>query len=128
MKESVVDRRTSTRRAGRAGGRRATDVPAAGTALPDCPKCRRAGIAMLAGEAEGGWWFVCFGCDHLWDQRRRACSSATDATAELLAGVGARDAAGRALWQRLARLATTQSRRAPSVAHLLPLVRAHRNQ
>jgi hypothetical protein len=26
-------------------------------------------VASLAGEADGGWWFVCMACDHLWDQR-----------------------------------------------------------
>jgi hypothetical protein len=27
-------------------------------------------VARLAGEAEGGWRFVCLACDHLWDQRQ----------------------------------------------------------
>ena len=102
MEEAAVDRRTSTRRTIRGGGRRATDPPAAGIKLPDCPRCRRAGSAMLAGEAEGGWWFVCLGCDHLWDQRRRARSCSSDAATELLAGVGERHALGRVLWRRLA--------------------------
>ena len=102
MEETTVDRRTSARRTIRGGGRRATDAPAAGVALPDCPMCQRPGIAMLAGEAEGGWWFVCLGCDHLWDQRRRACSRSDDATTELLAGIGERHALGRVLWRRLA--------------------------
>jgi hypothetical protein len=23
------------------------------------------------GEADGGWWFVCGHCDHLWNERER---------------------------------------------------------
>jgi hypothetical protein len=26
-------------------------------------------MASPAGESDGGWWFVCLACDHLWDQR-----------------------------------------------------------
>jgi hypothetical protein len=69
MPETAVERRGSIRRNVRPGGRRATDRRAARATTPECPNCRRAGAAVLAGEAEGGWWFVCEICDHLWDQR-----------------------------------------------------------
>lgn len=68
MQQIVVDRRVSNRRTDRAGGRRATDHPVNSSARPDCPCCGH-DATILAGEAEGGWWFVCESCDHLWDQR-----------------------------------------------------------
>src|SRR5262245_60812619 len=68
MEPITVDRRISTRRHGRRGGRRATDQPASSTTTPLCPRCRQ-DATVLAGEAEGGWWFVCESCDCLWDQR-----------------------------------------------------------
>ena len=76
MPEIVIDRRISNRRSFRAGGRRATDAPVATSAVPACPACRMAGVALFAGESEGGWWFVCDACDHLWDQRQRIASPA----------------------------------------------------
>ncbi len=69
MQEITADRRTLNRRSSRGGGRRAIDTPAGPTAVPACPTCRKANVALLAGEAEGGWWFVCLGCDCLWNQR-----------------------------------------------------------
>jgi hypothetical protein len=57
------------RRFGREGGRRMDDRPERHAHSPHCPACRRSGTALQAGEAEGGWWFVCVVCDHLWDQR-----------------------------------------------------------
>lgn len=68
MKDVTVDRRISTRRAGRQSGRRSTDRPASSTASPRCPRCQQ-NVTILAGEAEGGWWFVCDACDHLWNRR-----------------------------------------------------------
>lgn len=70
-----TDRRTIARRGFRAGGRRTTDGSAALESLPICPACKTSGVALLAGEAEGGWWFVCLACDHLWDQRQEACAA-----------------------------------------------------
>ena len=78
MQQIAVDRRTSERRSSRGGGRRVTDEPVEPTSGPACPACRQADAALLAGEAEGGWWFVCLACDHLWDQRQIANSSVSD--------------------------------------------------
>jgi hypothetical protein len=69
MLEAATDRRVSDRRSVRGGGRRASDPPNAPSDLPACPACRTPGVALLAGESDGGWWFVCLACDHLWDQR-----------------------------------------------------------
>ena len=69
MQEVTVDRRITDRRHARLSGRRSTDKPVSRTCGPACPKCHETGVAWLAGEAEGGWWFVCLSCDHLWDQR-----------------------------------------------------------
>jgi hypothetical protein len=68
MDQFTVDRRASTRRIGRDGGRRATDPTVRSTFAPVCPNCRQH-ATTLAGEAEGGWWFVCESCDHLWNHR-----------------------------------------------------------
>lgn len=68
MQEVTVDRRISTRRKGRLSGRRATDQTVRSTTAAHCPRCRHS-VTILAGEAEGGWWFVCDACDHLWDRR-----------------------------------------------------------
>jgi hypothetical protein len=70
MRMIDVERRTFTRRAWCRGGRRATDAQIGGASLPVCPNCCKSGAALLAGEAEGGWWFVCLACDHLWDERQ----------------------------------------------------------
>lgn len=71
MQHMSTDRRTPSRRC-RGGGRRWTDAPVDPAVIPTCPTCRTADMALLAGEAEGGWWFVCLACDHLWDQRQLA--------------------------------------------------------
>jgi hypothetical protein len=70
MLEIATECRQSNRRSVRGGGRRATDSAVTPSDLPTCPACRRPGVASLAGESEGGWWFVCLACDHLWDQRQ----------------------------------------------------------
>ena len=70
MQQVTLERRTCERRQDRAGGRRASDAPADATAVPTCPNCYQAGLAVLAGESDGGWWFVCVDCDHMWDQRQ----------------------------------------------------------
>jgi hypothetical protein len=62
------DRRRVERRTQARGGRRAKDR--AGSAIaPSCPSC--GGVANEVGESEGGWWFVCPDCDHLWNERER---------------------------------------------------------
>src|SRR5262249_14439066 len=61
----LTDRRASGR-----GGRRASDLPRRPFHPPTCPKCRVTGAALPAGDSDGGWWFVCLCCDHLWDQRQ----------------------------------------------------------
>ena len=68
MHQITVDRRVSSRRSGRSGGRRASDQQISSTVTPVCPCCGQRDT-VLAGEGEGGWWFVCDSCDHLWDQR-----------------------------------------------------------
>ena len=70
MLKVSTERRLSNRRTGRAGGRRTTDPPDMSADTPECPRCRRPGVASLAGESEGGWWYVCLACDHLWDRRQ----------------------------------------------------------
>jgi hypothetical protein len=37
---------------------------------PACPNCTKRSTARLAGESDGGWWFVCLVCDFMWDQRQ----------------------------------------------------------
>jgi len=68
MQQFSIDRRLSSRRTGRSGGRRAIDRPVRSSTTPVCPCCGQRST-ILAGEADGGWWFVCDSCDHLWDQR-----------------------------------------------------------
>lgn len=68
MKVITLDRSTPNRRHGRGGGRRRSDLPARPTTAPHCPRCQES-VTILAGEGQGGWWFVCSACDHLWDQR-----------------------------------------------------------
>jgi hypothetical protein len=70
MTQITTDRRISSRRASRGGGRRTTDPPAVSLGVPTCQMCRKPGVALLAGESEGGWWFVCLACDHLWNERQ----------------------------------------------------------
>lgn len=78
MQEIAADRRTLNRRSSRGGGRRKIDPPTGPTGVPTCPTCRKADVALLAGEAEGGWWFVCLGCDYLWNQRHLASPTLSD--------------------------------------------------
>ena len=70
MLQITSERRAHDRRSPGGGGRRATDLASRILELPACPKCRESGVAALAGESDGGWWFVCLGCDHLWDHRQ----------------------------------------------------------
>src|SRR6516165_5548272 len=69
MLYSSIDRRLSNRRRSSGGGRRSTDLQARPLDSPTCTCCRASGVAALAGESDGGWWFVCLACDALWDQR-----------------------------------------------------------
>jgi hypothetical protein len=69
MRQTEIDRRTRDRRRARGGGRRLSDSPSSAASSPACPNCRKTAVAVQAGEAEGGWWFVCADCDHMWDQR-----------------------------------------------------------
>jgi hypothetical protein len=75
--EITTDRRSIDRRSSRSGGRRATDPTPRASDVPTCPMCHRPGVALLAGESDGGWWFVCDACDHLWDQRQYAAPLAS---------------------------------------------------
>lgn len=78
MQEIAADRRRCNRRSSRGGGRRVIDPPAGPTGVSTCPTCHKADVALLAGEAEGGWWFVCLGCDDLWNQRHLASPTRSD--------------------------------------------------
>ena len=69
MAKTETDRRLAERRRQRRGGRRSTDRPGTQATTTSCPRCGGAGTE--AGSAEGGWWFVCAACDHLWDERNR---------------------------------------------------------
>lgn len=69
MQQLSANRRLGDRRGARGGGRRASDTRPAPGEPPRCPNCFQDGLAVLAGESDGGWWFVCVDCDHLWDQR-----------------------------------------------------------
>ena len=71
MQTIDADRRTVNRRAFRASGRRRNDPAPSPAIPPTCPGCLKDRTAVTAGESEGGWWFVCLDCDHLWDQRQR---------------------------------------------------------
>jgi hypothetical protein len=64
------ERRQGERRAHARGGRRATDRAGSSITAQSCPSC--SSVANEVGEADGGWWFVCEGCDHLWNERERA--------------------------------------------------------
>ena len=45
-----------------------------------CPSC--GSVASEVGESEGGWWFVCGHCDHLWNERERLVSDRPAAHAD----------------------------------------------
>jgi hypothetical protein len=64
-----TERRVRNRRSIRDGGRRFTDGPPRPLDSPRCPACQKDTVALQAGEADGGWWFVCVACDHMWDER-----------------------------------------------------------
>lgn len=103
MLEITTERRLSNRRSPSGGGRRATDPPGRPSDLPTCPVCRKTGVALLAGESDGGWWFVCVACDHLWDQRRANGDDIQDEGGSAHVA-GRADRGGRApsFWRRLA--------------------------
>jgi hypothetical protein len=65
------ERHQRDRRAHRRGGRRATDRVASAHSQPSCPSCEAEEMSNEVGEADGGWWFVCGHCDHLWNERER---------------------------------------------------------
>ena len=69
MNRTEAERRMQDRRSVRDGGRRTTDGPPHPVDSPRCPACERNTVALQAGEADGGWWFVCDACDHMWDER-----------------------------------------------------------
>jgi rubredoxin len=66
-----AEQRQRERRSSLRGGRRFTDVPGDLSSVPSCPACEGNAAASEVGEAEGGWWFVCRTCDHLWNERER---------------------------------------------------------
>lgn len=70
MLDVATNQRVCDRRSSRGGGRRAGDRPGTAADAPTCPMCLTRGVASLAGESDGGWWFVCPDCDYLWDQRQ----------------------------------------------------------
>ena len=69
MVRTEPERRVANRRSIRDGGRRFTDGPPHPVYSPRCPACGKDTVALPAGEADGGWWFVCDACDHMWDER-----------------------------------------------------------
>jgi hypothetical protein len=71
MIPDVQERRQRDRRAHSRGGRRATDRAAYAPSQPSCPSRKAGEMSNEVGEADGGWWFVCGHCDHLWNERER---------------------------------------------------------
>jgi uncharacterized Zn ribbon protein len=65
------ERRQRDRRAHSRGGRRVTDRAAHAHSQLSCPSCKAEEMANEVSEADGGWWFVCDTCDHLWNERER---------------------------------------------------------
>jgi hypothetical protein len=52
---------------------------------------------VLVAETEGGWWFLCENCDHVWDQRQQMCINPVRTAPE---GAAARpQRAPRRLWR-----------------------------
>jgi hypothetical protein len=79
MPECLTERRQQTdRRSPARGGRRVTDRVDRRSDLPACPTCRERDSALMAGESDGGWWFVCLACDYLWDQRHAVGDAVED--------------------------------------------------
>jgi hypothetical protein len=72
MAVPLRERQEGDRRAHARGGRRVTDQPSSVVKAPCCPLCGE--IAKEVGESDGGWWLVCDGCDHLWNERDRCRS------------------------------------------------------
>ena len=70
MLQIPTERRVCERRASRCGGRRVTDQPGRPCDLPTCLVCHWQGVAALASESDGGWWFACPACNEVWDQRQ----------------------------------------------------------
>jgi hypothetical protein len=81
-KTNESERSFRDRRRGRAGGRRLSDAPPRPPNSPQCPVCLTGGAALQVGEADGGWWFVCEACDHMWDERARAATLTTAGAGE----------------------------------------------
>jgi len=104
MLEISTERRHSPdRRSSCGGGRRATDIQSRPSDPPTCRKCHMPGVAMLAGESDGGWWFVCLACDHLWDERHTHGERIRGEEMTSPVPVRAfRYARGAAFWRRLA--------------------------
>ncbi len=69
MTRTEGERRMMDRRLIRDGGRLFTDGPPHPMDSPRCPACHKDTPALQAGEADGGWWFVCVACDHMWNHR-----------------------------------------------------------
>ena len=103
MLENPIERRhMSDRRGSCGGGRRMTDLPSRPSDSPTCPACREPGAALLAGESDGGWWFVCLACDHLWDQRHTTIEQIRADDAAMTVEVRAyRYERGASFWRRL---------------------------
>ena len=82
MTPDVQERRQRDRRAHARGGRRLTDRAACAPGQPTCPFCNGGDVASEVGEADGGWWFVCGDCDHLWNERESLVSDRPAAHAD----------------------------------------------
>jgi ribosomal protein L37AE/L43A len=82
MTPDVQERRQRDRRGHSRGGRRVTDTAAYAHSQPSCPSCKAEEMANEASEADGGWWFVCGHCDHLWNERERLVGDRPAAHAE----------------------------------------------
>jgi hypothetical protein len=95
----LIDRRVSGR-----GGRRVSDLPGRPFYQPACPTCRETCTAILAGESDGGWWFVCLSCDYLWDQRHVYRDHVESERIAVEAGArrAPREPRGGSFWRRLA--------------------------
>ena len=101
------ERRHGERRADARGGRRATDRARSSVTAQSCPSCGN--VASEVGEAEGGWWFVCESCDHLWNERERA---GRHRSAE--AGAGSAEKRGLLSWATVTVVRQMLNRRAKS--------------
>jgi hypothetical protein len=102
MMQIEPERRVCDRRSPRGGGRRAADRANRPFKVPACPICQELGVAVLAGESDGGWWFVCLACDHLWDQRHpHGDRTEVDDEASQVAACLIHDARGASFWRRV---------------------------